>query len=200
MDANNLICIKLDAAPEMIEPWLQTLAQGWTLTLPKQYVVGPTTRTPGGPTPHETLAIYAVEATPTGVGQVALAVTYVPLRSSRACLELRGGPFLPATLDTVVQQCATVFAMQYPVVSSVAVPLEEVGARPLACNRWLDNHMVRMGEATFAEFSAALYRPWLEQYRALRGDEPADPRRSFRAAVNTARRRLRHAALSTRAE
>jgi len=199
MDANALIYVQLNAAPEMVEPWLQTLAQGWTLRLPvgRRFVVGPATRTPGGPTPYETLAVYVVDAMPTGAGRVALAVTYVPLRPSRACLELRGGPLLPATLETVVQQCATVFAMQYPVVSSVAAPhsalSNEAGARPLACNRWLAEQLARLGEAGAPE-PAALYRPWLEQYRALRGDEPADPRRSFRAALNTARRRLRRAA------
>jgi hypothetical protein len=45
-----------------------------------------------------------------------------------------------------------------------------------------------------AEPATRLYPAWLEQYRAVRGDVPADPRRSFRAAVHTARRRLRRAA------
>ena len=191
MDANALICVQLDAAPEMIEPWLQTLAQGWTSMLPARYEVGPATRTPGSPLPYETLAIYVVDATPTKHGQVALAVTYVPLRPSRACLELRGGgSFLPATLETVVQQCATAFASQFPVVSSVATPLDVVGAPPLACNRWLDAQVAKLGRGQSPE-RELVYQSWLEQYRALRGDTPADPRRSFRAALVAARRRVR---------
>lgn len=204
MDANALIHMQLDAAPELVEPWLHALALAWTSPTGARYVVGPPTRTPGGPTPYETLAIYRIayvaDAAQTGafsaVVAVALAVTYVPLRPSRACLELRAGPFLPATLDTVVQQCATAFALQYPVVSSVAVPLDEAGARPLACNRWLDDQLARLGETVAA---ARLYPAWLAQYRALRGDDPADPQRSFRAAMQTARRRLRRAARASAA-
>ena len=198
MDANALIYMQLDAAPELVEPWLHALARAWTSPAGARYIVGPPTRTPGGPTPYETLAIYRVahvaDAAQPGAFSaavaVALAVTYVPLRPSRACLELRAGPFLPATLDTVVQQCATAFAQQYPVVSSVAVPLDEAGARPLACNRWLDDQLARLGETVAA---TRLYPAWLAQYRALRGDDPADPQRSFRAAVHTARHRLRRA-------
>jgi hypothetical protein len=62
------------------------------------------------------------------------------------------------------------------------------GAPPLACNLWLEEEISRMGGN---QRYAHLYKPWLEHYRALRGFYPADPRRSFRAAVSGSLKRLR---------
>jgi hypothetical protein len=62
------------------------------------------------------------------------------------------------------------------------------GAPPLACNLWLEEEIGRM-EGT--QRYSHLFKPWLEHYRALRGYYPADPRRSFRAAVKGSLKRLR---------
>lgn len=61
------------------------------------------------------------------------------------------------------------------------------GAPVLSCNEWLEEQLAQRADA---EQRRALYRPWLERYRALRGFYPADPRRSFRAAVAGCLRRL----------
>lgn len=61
------------------------------------------------------------------------------------------------------------------------------GAPVLSCNEWLEEQLAQRADE---EQRRALYRPWLERYRALRGFYPADPRRSFRAAVTGCLRRL----------
>ncbi|MEX1021297.1 MAG: hypothetical protein WDZ49_16670 [Litorilinea sp.] len=66
------------------------------------------------------------------------------------------------------------------------------GAPPLACNLWLERELARLPQPALDNPAAyrQLYQPWLAHYHALRGFYPQDPRRSFRAAVASARRRL----------
>jgi hypothetical protein len=66
----------------------------------------------------------------------------------------------------------------------------KVGAPPLACNVWLEDEIARLGEDAGPPYSH-LYEEWLGRYYALRGYYPADPRRSFRAAVASCVNRLR---------
>lgn len=119
---------------------------------------------------------------------VALAVTYLPLRQPRICLEFRCWPSFPATLNSILLHLSYHFAQAQFALSSVAAPLPHAGAPPLACNLWLDQQLLRQ---TTPDGHATLFPAWVEQYRALRGDYPADPRRSFRAAITGSRRRLR---------
>lgn len=68
-----------------------------------------------------------------------------------------------------------------------------VGAPPLECNLWLEAELQRIDRIERIRNRQQynhLYRPWLEQYHALRGYYPADPRRSFRAAVAGSLKRL----------
>ena len=62
------------------------------------------------------------------------------------------------------------------------------GAPVLACNIWLEEQLVALGPERRGR--NRLFRPWLEQYRLLRGQDPADPTRSFRAAVAGCEKRL----------
>ena len=62
------------------------------------------------------------------------------------------------------------------------------GAPVLACNIWLEEQLMALGPERRGRHR--LFRPWLEQYRQLRGEEPADPMRSFRAAITGCERRL----------
>lgn len=62
------------------------------------------------------------------------------------------------------------------------------GAPVLACNVWLEEQLAQMADPRDRK---QLFRPWLQRYRQLRGVEPADPMRSFRAAVAGCERRLR---------
>lgn len=61
------------------------------------------------------------------------------------------------------------------------------GAPLLACNQWLERELARL---VHEDQINALYNPWLARYIALRGFRPQDPRRSFRAAVAGAQKRL----------
>lgn len=70
-----------------------------------------------------------------------------------------------------------------------------VGAPVLSCNEWLEE---QLAQCLDVEQRRALYRPWLERYRALRGYYPADPRRSFRAAVAGCLHRLARQGKMTR--
>ncbi len=62
------------------------------------------------------------------------------------------------------------------------------GAPVLACNLWLEEQLLRLEHPSQRR---SLYKPWLERYRAVRGLDPVDPERSFRAAVKGCERRLR---------
>jgi hypothetical protein len=62
------------------------------------------------------------------------------------------------------------------------------GAPVLPCNIWLEEQLAALGPERRGR--RRLFRPWLEQYHKLRGVEPADPLRSFRAAVAGCEKRL----------
>jgi hypothetical protein len=190
MDTCEVVCIEIEAAPGDVAPWLLALAADLgNRAQTRRWAIGPRgySGPAAAPVAYETLALYSLHPHQSpGEGEVALAVTLLPLHRRRLALELRRRSPLPATLDTVMQHLGAHFAQVCTIVSGAASPQPHAGAPPLACNLWLDAQLA----APHAE-SRRLYAPWLEQYRALRGHYPADPRRSFRAAVAGSRRRIR---------
>lgn len=218
MDAPVLITVQFDATPGVIGPWLHALAAAATPLLPPDQllVVGPHTWRGSALTPYETVALYLAPchslephsqephnlvgemaqrtATPHShrqvPDQVAVAMTYVPLRQARVCLELRVWLPFPATLDFILHHLVEYFAQNGVVLSGVAPSSSSLGAPILPCNQWLTEQLLQISTPGSHR---VLYEPWIEQYRAVRGAYPADPRRSFRAAVAAARRRLRRA-------
>ena len=192
MELQVQLCAHLHADPGALVGWLHTLANTYAVELPWPmiFVVGPHTFITDAPTPYETLGLYVVNER---MGQdilarkIAVAVTYLPLRQPGIGLDLRVWPSFPATLDTLTSLFLTHFAQANPVLSSVAALHTHLGAPPLACNRWV---LEQMSNPAFADTESAkqLYPAWLEQYRALRGDYPADPRRAFRALLARHRR------------
>ena len=181
------LCAHLHAAPGDLVGWLHTLANTFAFELPwpTTLILGPHTFTADAPTAYETLALYVVDrrlAHDIPARQVALSLTYLPLRHPEIGLDLRVWPLFPATLDTLTYQFSDYFTQANPVLSSVASLQFSLGAPPLACNRWLRE---QLATPAFANLEAArqLYPAWVEQYRALRGDYPADPRRGFRALL-----------------
>jgi hypothetical protein len=156
-------------------------------------ILGPHTFTADAPAAYETLALYIVNqgmAHDIPARQVALALTYLPLRHPWIGLDLRVWPLFPATLETLTFHFSEYFTQANPVLSSVAALHYGNGAPHLACNRWL---LEQLANPAFAEAKAAkqLYPAWLEQYRALKRDYPVDPRRSFRALLANYRRNPR---------
>ena len=61
------------------------------------------------------------------------------------------------------------------------------GAPLLACNVWLEHQIGSLSDPNRYDH---LYWPWRERYRALRGHDPADPKRSFLMAVKGCLNRL----------
>jgi hypothetical protein len=188
MDSQLHLCASLHAAPGALVGWLHTLANtlAATLSWPMTLIVGPHTFIADAPELFETLALYLVDtriAHDIPSRQVALAVTYLPLSHPGIGLDLRVWPPFPAALDTLKFHFSDYFTQASPVLSSaVALPF---GAGPtmLACNLWL---VEKLAGPAFADPKAAkelLYPAWLEQYRALKGVYPADPRRGFRAQL-----------------
>jgi hypothetical protein len=148
-------------------------------------IVGPHTFVASAPTPYETLALYVVDqraAQDIPARQVVLALTYLPLRHPGIGLDLRVWPLFPAALDTLKYHFSDYFTQASPVLSSAASLHFAEELPQLACNRWL---LEQLNNPAFADRKAAkqLYPAWLEQYRALKGDYPADPRRGFRALL-----------------
>jgi hypothetical protein len=192
MDLQVQLCAHLHAAPGALVGWLHTLVNTYAFELPwpTALIVGPHTFTADAPTAFETLALYMVDqrmAHDIPARQVALAITYLPLRRPGIGLDLRVWPLFPATLDTLKFHFSDHFTQARPVLSSVAALHFGIEVPTLACNRWL---LERLGDPAFAEPKAAsqLYSAWLEQYRALKGLYPADPRRGFRAVLASHRR------------
>ncbi len=69
------------------------------------------------------LALYVVDqrmAHDIPARQVALALTYLPLRQPEIGLDLRVWPLFPATLDTLTYKFSDYFTQASPVLSSVA--------------------------------------------------------------------------------
>ena len=185
MDLQVQLCAHLHAAPGDLVGWLHTLVELYAVEMPwpTTLIVGPHTFTAEAPTAHETLALYVVDSRKAHnipERQVALALTYLPLRQPGIGLDLRVWPLFPATLETLTFLLSNHFTQASPVFTSVALLYANSGAPQLACNRWL---FEQFAEPAFADTESAkqLYPAWLEQYRALKGDYPADPRRSFRA-------------------
>lgn len=73
------------------------------------------------------------------------------------------------------------------------------GAPVLPCNVWLEEQLAHLPNPADPEARRRLFTPWLTRYRALRGCDPADPIRSFRAAVQGCEHRLRRRALHGKA-
>lgn len=211
MDAPVLVTVQFDATSGVIVSWLHALAAAATPLLPPDQllVVGPHTWRGPSIAPYETLALYTAprrsgiqpgDNNPTArpdaapldrrqvPDQVAIAVTYVPLSRTRVCLELRVWFPFPATLDFVLHHLTQHFAHNGVVLSSVAPSPSSLGAPLLPCNQWLTDQMRQLSTP---DAHHALYESWVEQYRAVRGVYPADPRRSFRAAAAAVRRRQR---------
>jgi hypothetical protein len=214
MNERESVYVEIDVAPSELVGWLHALADhlsgrfpvpGATRGAARCWVVGPRDYSgpQGAPVLYETLALYAAAPIQLAIGlangpamgpptgDVALSVTIVPLhqrgRPPGPALELRRWSPLPAALDTVVQHLIAHFGKVCTVTSGAASPQELPGAPPLACNRWLEAQLAALPPRPNL---TRLYRTWLEQYRALRGDYPVDPQRSFRAAVIGCRRRL----------
>lgn len=192
MDLQVQLCVHLHAAPGDLVGWLHALADTCKVELswPETLIVGPHTFTADEPAPYETLALYVVDnykAHDILAREVALAITYLPLRQPGIGLDLRVWPLFPATLETLTYRLFTHFTQANPVLSSVAALHSSQGAPPLACNRWL---LEQLATPRYADAEAAkqLYPAWMEQYRALKGAYPADPRRGFRALLARYRR------------
>jgi hypothetical protein len=195
MDLQVQLCASLHAAPGDLVGWLHTLVNIYsdTLVWPAALIAGPHTFRTKAPKPFETRAIYIVDKRmPHDIAthQVVLALTYLPLSRPGIGLDLRVWPLFPAALDALKYHFFEYFTQASPVLSSAATLHFTEAVPQLACNRWLQD---RLTTPAFAEPQAAnlLYPAWLEQYRALRGDYPADPRRGFRALLAQSRRRQR---------
>ena len=193
MELQVQLCAFLHATPGVLVGWLHTLVKTYATELPwpTTLIFGPHTFVAEAPATFETLAIYLVDrrmAHDISARQVALAVTYLPLRHPGIGLDLRVWPLFPAALDTLKVQFSSYFTQASPVLSSAAALHFVDGVPALACNLWLYE---QLDDPAFADPKAAkqLYPAWLEQYRALKGTYPADPRRGFRALLAGHRRR-----------
>jgi hypothetical protein len=195
MDARETICVEVDVDPDGILQWLHALS----VPLVEQdgavhWVIGPRTETDAlvALQLYTTVALYAVPpGLPYTAGDVALSVTLLPPHRRRLGLEVRRWSPFPAALGTVLH-LLTAQAQEELEVPRAAASHPALGGRPwagappLVCNLWLEARLANLPPRTNAN---RLYRAWLEQYRALRGYYPADPRRSYRAAVAGCRRR-----------
>jgi hypothetical protein len=187
----------LQATPGAVVGWLHTLMNSYAEALPwpTTLIFGPHTFMGDAPTFFETVALYLVDKRMTSdmaARQVVLSVTCLPLCHPEIGLDLRVWPLFPASLETLKFHFFEYFTQASPVLSSAAALYYVGGAPPLACNRWLFDQLETpaYADATANSTDAArLYPAWIEQYRALRGDYPADPRRSFRALLTSKQRR-----------
>lgn len=188
-------CASLQASPDAVVGWLHSLINRYAEALPgsKTLIFGPHTVMGDALTFFETVALYQVDKHMTfdiAAREVVLSVTFLPLCHPEIGLDLWVWPLFPAELETLKFHFLEYFTQASPVLSSAAA-LYYVGSTfPLACNRWL---LEQLESPAFADPNNAirLYPAWVEQYRASRGEYPADPRRSFRAALAAKRRTLR---------
>ena len=188
MDLQEQLYVILHATPDVLVGWLHTFANRITdeLSWPTLLIVGPHTFNAEEPLPFETLALYVVDSRKVHdipARQVALAITYMPLSHPEIGLDLRVWPSFPAALDTLKYHFFDYFTQANPVLSSAAALYYEGNPQMLACTRWV---LDKLATPAYADRKAAkqLYPAWIEQYRALKGDYPADPRRAFRTLLS----------------
>src|SRR5690242_10454225 len=142
MELHVQLCAYLHDAPGALVGWLHALIHtfGDDVLWPTTLLFGPHTFTASAPRPFETLALYLVDrrvAHDIAARQVALAVTYMPLRHPGIGLDLRVWPSFPVALETLKYHFSDYFTQASPVLSSAAALHFTDGAPPLACNRWL---------------------------------------------------------------
>jgi len=102
-------------------------------------------------------------------------------------LEIRRGETFPLMMQQLVRLLGERFSgLRGDVLEQK--PSGGPGAPPLACNVWLEEQMRCLPDPK--EYHH-LYSAWLAHYIVLRGYEPQDPRRSFRAAARGSLRRIR---------
>lgn len=190
MDSQLQLCATLQATPHSIVEWLHILIEFYAAKLSEAttLIFGPHTFVADAPTPYETIALYVVDKLnihDIAARQVAISITYLPLSQPEIGLDLRVWPLFPATLDALKIQFLEYFALASPVLSSAAILTFATNVPRRACNQWLAD---QLQDPSYTDYKSTkkLYPAWLEQYRAIRGEYPADPRRAFRGLVRTA--------------
>lgn len=199
MDApSTTLAVQLDAHPGDILPWMRQAARDTAAVVAPDgcLVVGPPTVSFLELAPYETAALYIAPRAMSGRMPLvvshyplAMAITQMPLHQTRLSLEIRVWSSPPATLDAVLRHFTGHFAHAHVILSGVAPSLSR-GAPKLACHLWLCATLAADGPAFDR---ATAYAAWREQYRALRGDYPADALRSFRGVLADCKKALRRA-------
>ena len=125
--------------------------------------------------------------------QPLLTLVMTPIYPQMLQLDIYPAADFPLSAKQIVYDLTTHFRRARPLAEDAPAYQAHpgrVGAPPLACNLWLEEQLRRQENPRRYHH---LYKPWLEQYYALRGFYPAEPRRSFRAAVASCLGRLRRA-------
>lgn len=189
MNTKEFIRIQLDATPNAVRAWLDSAADAAQQIGERTFCVASLemdadASDPSNPdsTPHRRR--YGVF---NGDGVLVLNAELHRSHEHTTVLELRRDDAFPLIAEELMRRLQD----RFPGAGGEMLaekPRVRAGAPPLACNVWLEEQMRRLPDPARYHH---LYATWLEHYVTLRGYEPLDPRRSFRAAARGCLRRLR---------
>jgi hypothetical protein len=176
--------IRLHAAPEAILAWLDGTAHAAARMSRRAYRLVPLEPDGRDEAPAAESLRYGLFA----AGEMVLAAAVWRASAASSEVELRCSAAFPLTVDELADDLHERFSVGSAEV--LAAPQHtDAGAPPLACNVWLEEELRRLPDPE--RQAHGLYEGWLERYIALRGAAPAEPRRSFRAAVRSRLDRIR---------
>jgi hypothetical protein len=190
MKTKEYISIQLDANPQAVHAWLESAAASAQRIDKRAFCVASleiapvmpiTPAEPAQPAPHQRR--YGIF---NGSGMLVLNADLHCPDAHTTVLELRRDEAFPL----VAEELKLRLDERFPGANGEVLaekPRTRVGAPPLACNVWLEEQLRLLPNPAHHHH---LYSTWLAHYITLRGYEPLDPRRSFRAACSSCLQRL----------
>lgn len=193
MKTKEFIRIRLDASPNAVRAWLESAAASAQQIDERSFCVSSLeidAVTPVEPSQHQrrygifsdfarsiSRSISSGASSDDGV-LVLTADLHCP-QTGATVLELRRDEAFPLVAEELMLWLEERFPGAHGDVLAEK-PRTRAGAPPLACNVWLEEQLRLLPD--HARYHH-LYPAWLAHYITLRGYEPLDPRRSFRAAA-----------------
>ena len=193
MKTKEFIRIQLGAAPNAVRAWLESAAAAAQEVDERRFCVSSLaidTDAPVASSQHRRRYGIFTDIASGGSGGSGALVLTADLRCPQAdatVLELRRDEGFPLPAQELMRQLQECFPVAHGEILAEQ-PRTHAGAPPLACNVWLEEQLRLLPDARRYQH---LYPAWLAHYTTLRGYQPLDPRRSFRAAVRGCLSRLR---------
>jgi hypothetical protein len=185
MKTKEFIRIHIDAAPQAVHGWLESVAAVAQEIGNRAFCVASVDIDPAMPV--EPLKHHRRYGVFTEAGALVVTADLHCPDAGTTVLALRRDEAFPLVAEELMLRLEERFPGAQGEILAER-PRTRAGAPPLACNVWLEEQLRLLRDP--AQYHH-LYTAWLAHYVTLRGYEPLDPRRSFRAAARGCLKRMR---------